>query len=837
MGIRQNKAPLKIIVGVAAFLLPWAPAQAASPLSQLTTAQQVRVLSPDEANRGYPVRLRAVVTYCDPVNLDFFVQDASAGIYINDPNLKVALRPGDLLDIEGVTEDIDFAPQVGKPRYRVIGQAPLPKPKPADYDALISTREDSQWVQFEGIVRSGSLSQGRITLDIVGGGGHLKAYILNGAGLDPAKLIDAKVRLQGVSVGIFNQQGQLIGVQLDAPGLNQLQIPEAPFADPFALPLRALKDVMIFTPQGTAEHRIRVQGTVTLRRARGFFIQDGTHGLYVPGVRQETLVPGEHVDVVGFADIGEYTPVLQEAIVRDAGSHSPLPTPVAVTAQQALVGSFDTLRVRLEATLRDLMNSETDRLFVLEDGGVLFEARIDQSRAPQGWPHLPPGSRVRLTGVCSVNVNRDRVPTTFAVLLDSPADLVVLARPSWWTLRNTLAGLAALAVVTLAVLAWVAVLRRQVRQARERARVLFSAIPHPAYVFDLETLDFVEVNDIAVKHYEYSREEFLSMKAAEIHPPEEVDRLKEHLLQVRSGRDASGEWKHRTKDGRLLDVEITFQTVDLKGRKAALTVAEDITERKRAEEALRHRTVELERSNADLEQFAYVASHDLQEPLRMVTNFSQLLAMRYQGRLGQDADEFIGFAVEGATRMRALIDGLLSFARVKSRAAELTATDSETVFSRCLANAHLAIRQAHAHVTHDPLPSVLGDGMQLEQVFQNLLSNALKFRGKSRPRVHVSAQWTGSEWTFSVKDNGIGIDPAYFDRIFVIFQRLHTRQAYPGAGIGLSICKRIIERHGGRIWVGSAEGEGTTFYFTLPAVSSAQCDGRGLAITAGVSSD
>lgn len=221
----------------------------------------------------------------------------------------------------------------------------------------------------------------------------------------------------------------------------------------------------------------------------------------------------------------------------------------------------------------------------------------------------------------------------------------------------------------------------------------------------------------------------------------------------------------------------------------------------------------------------------------MVTNFSQLLAMRYQGRLGQDADEFIGFAVEGATRMRALIDGLLSFARVKSRAAELTATDSETVFSRCLANAHLAIRQAHAHVTHDPLPSVLGDGMQLEQVFQNLLSNALKFRGKSRPRVHVSAQWTGSEWTFSVKDNGIGIDPAYFDRIFVIFQRLHTRQAYPGAGIGLSICKRIIERHGGRIWVGSAEGEGTTFYFTLPAVSSAQCDGRGLAITAGVSSD
>lgn len=246
----------------------------------------------------------------------------------------------------------------------------------------------------------------------------------------------------------------------------------------------------------------------------------------------------------------------------------------------------------------------------------------------------------------------------------------------------------------------------------------------------------------------------------------------------------------------------------------------EVTERRRAEEALRDRSQELERSNAELEQFAYVASHDLQEPLRMVASFTQLLAERYRGKLDAEADEFIGYAVEGATRMQALIAGLLSYARVGTRGDELQPTDSLAVLNRSLQTLEMALREAQATVTNGALPVVAADESQLEQLFQNLIGNAVKFHGPESPRVHISAQPNGKEWIFSIKDNGIGIDPQFQNRIFVIFQRLHPREEYPGTGIGLSICKKIVERHGGRIWVESAEGRGATFRFTIPFAES-----------------
>lgn len=246
----------------------------------------------------------------------------------------------------------------------------------------------------------------------------------------------------------------------------------------------------------------------------------------------------------------------------------------------------------------------------------------------------------------------------------------------------------------------------------------------------------------------------------------------------------------------------------------------EVTERRRAELALRERSQELERSNAELEQFAYVASHDLQEPLRMVASFTQLLAERYRGKLDAEADEFIAYSVEGARRMQALIAGLLSFARVGTRGHELQPTDTQAVLNRSLQTLDMTLREAQAKVTNEALPVVAADESQLEQLFQNLIGNAVKFHGADSPRVHVSAQPNGKEWVFSVKDNGIGIDPQFQNRIFVIFQRLHSREEYPGTGIGLSICKKIVERHGGRIWVESAAGCGATFRFTMPPVES-----------------
>jgi PAS domain S-box-containing protein len=244
-------------------------------------------------------------------------------------------------------------------------------------------------------------------------------------------------------------------------------------------------------------------------------------------------------------------------------------------------------------------------------------------------------------------------------------------------------------------------------------------------------------------------------------------------------------------------------------------------ERKRMEQALARKAQELERSNDDLEQFAYVASHDLQEPLRMIASYTQLLERRYKDKLDADARDFISFAADGATRMQTLINDLLAYSRVGTQAKAFAVVDCSEVLKRALKNLEIAIEESRARITAADLPRVIGDATQLTQLFQNLLGNAIKFRGDKPAVAHVSAELkkhgAAREWQFAVRDEGIGIEPKYFERIFIIFQRLHTRDQYPGTGIGLAVCKKIVERHGGRIRLESEGGKGTAFYFTLPA--------------------
>jgi PAS domain S-box-containing protein len=252
-------------------------------------------------------------------------------------------------------------------------------------------------------------------------------------------------------------------------------------------------------------------------------------------------------------------------------------------------------------------------------------------------------------------------------------------------------------------------------------------------------------------------------------------------------------------------------------------ISRDITERKRAQEVLARQAQELARSNAELEQFAYIASHDLQEPLRMITSYLQLLERRYDNKLDADADEFIGYAVDGANRLQRLISDLLAYSRVNTRGKPFELVDCVVVMQHVLLNLKVAIEESGAVITHDTLPQVMGDARQLVQLFQNLIGNAIKFRADQPPQVHIGVQQQENHsrggaacWVFSVQDNGIGIEPRYFDRIFLIFQRLHNREEYPGTGIGLAICKKIVERHGGQIWVESELGKGSTFRFTIP---------------------
>jgi PAS domain S-box-containing protein len=360
------------------------------------------------------------------------------------------------------------------------------------------------------------------------------------------------------------------------------------------------------------------------------------------------------------------------------------------------------------------------------------------------------------------------------------------------------------------------------RESEMKFRDLYDNAPLGYHEYNLEGR-ITNVNRTDLEMLGYTVEETIGRPIWELNVNEETVRTQ--VLAKLAGTQPPGkeqERVYRRKDGTTFPVLIEDRLIlDENGRIQGIRcMIQDITERKRVEKALQEKTEELARSNKDLEQFAYVASHDLQEPLRMVTSYVQLLARRYKGKLDSDADEFIGFAVDGAVRMWKLINDLLTYSRVGMRGNELEPTDSETVLHQSLNDLKVAIEETAAVVTHDPLPAVMADSPQLGQLFQNLIGNAIKFRGDEPPRVHISASRNGNGWTFSVCDNGVGIAPEYYERIFIIFQRLHSRQEYAGTGIGLAICKKIVERHGGRIWIESEVNKGATFYFTLPAVKA-----------------
>jgi PAS domain S-box-containing protein len=350
-------------------------------------------------------------------------------------------------------------------------------------------------------------------------------------------------------------------------------------------------------------------------------------------------------------------------------------------------------------------------------------------------------------------------------------------------------------------------------------RTLIDTLPDSIYIKDSAGRHLL-VNRTVVQNAGLPLAEILGKTDLELYPAELARRwYTDDMAIIQSGQPLLNQEEPSVdKNGQVgWDLTTKVPFYDGHGNIIGLVgVTRDITKRKQVEEKLREALAELTRSNTELQQFAYVASHDLQEPLRMVTSYTQLLARRYKGKLDTDADEFIAFAVEGARRMQRLINDLLAYSRVGTKGSSPRPTSSEAVLAQTLANLQVAIADSQAIITHDPLPVVLADETQLLQLFQNLIGNALKFRAEQPPEVHITVQARTQEWLFSVRDNGIGLEPAYAERIFVIFQRLHAREEYPGTGIGLAICKRIVDRHGGRLWVESQPGQGATFYFTLP---------------------
>jgi PAS domain S-box-containing protein len=364
---------------------------------------------------------------------------------------------------------------------------------------------------------------------------------------------------------------------------------------------------------------------------------------------------------------------------------------------------------------------------------------------------------------------------------------------------------------------------KHLAQMEGRYRGLLEAAPDAMVVVD-QAGKIVLLNVQAEKQFGYSRDELLGQQVKNLIPEGFAERLVADALrstedalaqQIGTGIELSG----RRRNGSEFPIEIMLSPLASAEGTLITAAVRDITKRKIAEAQLLEKVEELNRSNIELGQFAYIASHDLQEPLRMVASYTQLLSRRYKGRLDADADEFIAFAVDGASRMQRLIQDLPSYSRVGTKGKDLLNTSSEGALQQALTNLRGTIEDTGALVTHDPLPDVLADEIQLTQLFQNLIGNGIKYQTSGIPTVHISASKNGGEkWMFSVRDNGLGIDSQYFEKIFGMFQRLHKREEFAGTGIGMAICKKIVERHGGNISVESELGKGSTFHFALTGI-------------------
>jgi len=354
----------------------------------------------------------------------------------------------------------------------------------------------------------------------------------------------------------------------------------------------------------------------------------------------------------------------------------------------------------------------------------------------------------------------------------------------------------------------------EIKQSKELFRILFYRSPIGTYI--IQNGHFRLVNRQLAYILGYDEDELIGRLSLSFVLPEDRDAVRENAIKMLKGGCSLGyEFRVVNKQAKIKWVMETVVPVYYRRKRATLGSLIDVTERKQMEERLQQMTAEMQRSNTELEQFAYVISHDLQEPLRMVSSYTQLLAKRYGKKLDNDADEFIGYAVDGAKRMQTLLHDLLEYSRVGTRGKPFGLVNCEHVVEQAMANLKIAIEECSASVSYDTLPTVMGDEGQLVRLFQNLIGNAIKFRREETPQVYISALRRNNIITFTVKDNGIGIDPQHSQSIFEIFRRLHTREEYPGTGMGLAICKKIVERHGGHISVQSQPGQGSTFYFSV----------------------
>jgi signal transduction histidine kinase/DNA-binding response OmpR family regulator len=695
-------------------------------LRVLTTALEAHSLSAAESRRGYPIHLRAVVTYYDPC-IDprhgaLFVHDGTSGVFVSVPKAPtLPLHAGTVIDITGVSGPGDFAPIVDGHQIRVIEEGHLPVTVPlVSMGHLLTGAEDGQWVEIEGLVHSVAASGGNVTLNVAMSDGAIGATTVKETGRDYSGLVDATVRIRGSSAPLFTKNRQMTGSRLFFPNLTQVTILVPAPADPYAVPVRPIDSLLQFTPNIAFLHRAHVRGRVTLQRpGQSLCIQDASQGLCVQTAQKTPLAIGDVADVVGFPAANQYAPTMTDAIFRWTSAAEPVAA-TSITAEQALRGEYDSGLIQVEGRLIGVEQADKEPALVVSSGSVVFPAMLPDDGLSQSLPAWKEGSKLRLTGICAVQADSRRTimgegathARSFRVMLRSPADVTVLETPSWWTAGHTLGVLGLVFAVTLAVLGWVLVLRHRVSR--------------------------------------------------------QTGVIRRQLAEAGALRDAA------------------------------------------------------EAASQAKSEFLANMSHEIRTPMNGVMG---MIELALDARPSAEYVECLNMARKSADALLAVINDILDFSKIEAGKLEVDATIcdlhdllEETVKAFALRAAEKSI-ELTCEVHPDVPPTVRADAGRLRQVITNLLGNALKFtaHGEVGLRVVKEAGCDNHlELHFIVSDTGIGIPVEKQKLIFDAFSQADTSMSrrYGGTGLGLTISSRLVQLMGGRIWVESEPGRGSSFHFT-----------------------
>jgi PAS domain S-box-containing protein len=783
-----------------------------SPLPELRTAAQVRRLSAEEAERAYPVRLRGVVTFFDqktPTKAYRFIQDETAGIYFY-PQEDPGLAAGQNVEIEGQTGKGEFAPIVVARRIRILGPGTFPQAKPVSLEQLVSGQEDSQFVEVRGVVRSVRLEEERryFQIEVATGEGRLTVWTTELPVLRSDDLIDCTVRVRGVCFTQFNRQRQLFDFGLLSPRPEDLAVEQAAPTDPFALPAQPLKSLLQYSAQGSYGHRLKVLGTMTLRRGDRLYLQEGTDGVCVETKQSSSVTVGDRLEVLGFPAKGEYTPMLTSAIYRRLQAGQP-PIPDRITADEALQGDHDCRLVSIEATLLDRAEHSQEPFLVLQAGGFIFHAYLEASGGSLELQRLANGSKLLLTGVCLIEAGADWHygadwrAESFRLLLRSPADITVLQSPPFWTLRKLLWATALLGAVVLGAFAWVAFLRRRVRQQtriieeklqaeaalKERYVELLENANDVVFTHDL-TGKLTSVNSTGERLLGCSRAGLLNLNLVDLIAEDQRSAARQWLAQVVKGADLPAEWDFLNAAGQRFKLELNTRMIEQNGRQIEVEgIGRDVTERKRLEREI------LEISNQEQRRIGHDLHDGVCQQLAAIAYRSHVLARRLQEKgLSESADaETLGDLInDSLVQTRGVARGLfpvrLEENGLVSAVEELAASTRSLYAIEC------------AFSTSEPAFDVENEiGLHVYYIAQEALLNAAKHSHGRKVVLALSCQ--GERLALTVSDDGAGFksgDPA------------HT-------GMGIGIMRYRARVIGATLDLQSEPGRGTRVRCLFPA--------------------